>query len=116
MKTYAEKIGERRKIAEDTLRINLERESKRLALLLKNRGFKFDRIYLFGSTLKKKPLSPWSDIDMAIEGLAPEAFYKAYACLLKHSNFPIDFKPYEDIDETIKNRIKKEGKVLYERK
>jgi predicted nucleotidyltransferase len=114
MGTYLEKIRERKKVIGKSLREELRAESRRLVQLLEVKGFKFKRIYLFGSLIKNKSLAPWSDIDLAIEGLPKTMFYKAYACLLKNSKFPVDLKPFEDLDLTIKEKIKKEGEMIYE--
>lgn len=116
MNTYLEKIKERRKVLTDTLRKDLRTEAKRLVHLLKAEGFKFKRIYLFGSIIKNKPLASWSDIDLAIEGLKSSIFYKAYACLLKNADFPVDLKPFEELNNLIKEKIKKEGEIIYEKR
>ncbi len=116
MATYLEKMQARKQAAERDLRRNLRNEAYRLARLLeRENGLEFTRIFLWGSTVSSKPLSPWSDIDLVIEGLRPSVFYKAYAVLLKHSDFPIDLKPMEDLDKSIKNRVRKEGEVIYEK-
>ena len=114
MKTYLEKVLERRKAADDIFRKNLKDEAQRLVHLLEAEGFKFRRVYLFGSVIKDKSLSTWSDIDLAIEGLQETMFYKVYACLLKNSNFPVDLKPFEELGVSVKEKIKKEGWIIYE--
>jgi predicted nucleotidyltransferase len=116
MKNYLGKVEKRRKVAEDTLKKNLKMEAMHLIQLLKNKGFKFGRVYLFGSSVKDKPLAPWSDIDLAIEGLPQTAFLKVYAYLLKNSRFPVDLKPFEELDPTIREKIVKEGEIIYEKK
>ena len=114
MKTYLEKVKERRKVLCNILRTDLKNEAQRLVHLLKAEGFEFKRVYLFGSVIKDKSLSTWSDIDLAIEGLQEAMFYKAYACLLKNSNFPVDLKPFEELEVSVKEKIKKEGWIIYE--
>ena len=116
MKTYLEKVKERRRKIAKILRRELRQETIRLIHLLLSEDFKFKKIYLFGSLIKDKPLSPWSDIDLAIEGLSPGMFYKAYACLLKNSRFSVDLKPFEELNTSIKERIIKEGEVIYEKR
>jgi len=115
MKTYLEKVKERRQIICNVLRTDMKNEAERLVHLLKAAGFEFERVYLFGSVSKEKALSTWSDIDLAIEGLQEVMFYKAYACLLKNSNFPIDLKPFEELEVSVKDKIKKEGWLIYEK-
>ena len=109
MKTYLEKLKERRKVVTDVFRSDLKDEAQRLVHLLEAKGFKFRRVYLFGSVIKDKSLSAWSDIDLAIEGLEEAMFYKAYACLLKNSNFPVDLKPFEELQVSLREKVKKEG-------
>lgn len=88
-------------------------EAVHLVALFLHQGYECKRIYLYGSVITDKALAPWSDIDLAIEGLDKEKFLKAYAFFLKNSRFPIDLKPFEELDSSIKERIKKEGKVIY---
>ena len=114
MKTYLEKAKERRKILTETLRKDLKAEAYRLIQLLKKEGFKFKRVYLFGSVITDKPLAPWSDIDMAIEGLHKDKFLKLYAYLLKNSKFSVDIKPWEEINEKLKEKIIEKGEIIYE--
>ena len=115
MKRYLEKVQQRRKVVTDILRRDLREEAQRLVDLLETEGFKFRRVYLFGSVTRDKSLSAWSDIDLAIEGLPDAMFYRAYACLLKNANFPVDLKPLEELEVSVKERIKKEGWLIYEK-
>ena len=73
-------------------------------------------MYLFGSVLKKQAFTPHSDLDLIVKGLDEELFLKAYAFLLKRSNFSVDLKPWETLKENIKEEVKKEGMLLYERR
>lgn len=112
MGSYLEVAKERRIILFNALRKDLKEEAQRLVRLLKNQGFKFKRVYLFGSSIKNKPLSAWSDIDLAIDGLQEKMFYRAYAFLLKNSKFPVDLKPFEELDNQLREKIKKEWEIL----
>ena len=49
MKSYLERIIERRKVLDNDMRKDLKEEAQRLVKILKNKGFKFKRVYLFGS-------------------------------------------------------------------
>lgn len=114
MERYLERIIERRKTRGEIFRKGLRDEALKLVRLLIDNGFRFKRIYLFGSSIKEKPLAPWSDIDLDIEGLNQEVFYKVYAFLLKNSRYSVDLKPLEDLSDPIRERIKKEGMIIYE--
>ncbi len=116
MRTYLEKAKERKKRLVDSLRKNLRQEAYRLIQLLKEEDFKFKKIYLFGSILSNKPLAPWSDIDLAIEGLHKNKFFKLYAWFLKNSKFSVDLKPWEELNKNLKEKIIKRGEIIYERR
>lgn len=109
MKTYLEKLIARRKVLQNSYRNDLKEEANRLVRLLKTEGFKFNRIYLHSSVIKNKPLAIWSDIDLAIEGLQDRLFYKVFAFLLRNSEYAIDLKPFEELEESLKEKIIKEG-------
>jgi len=89
-------------------------EAKRLSTLLSQR-FSYERLYLFGSALRSGGFSGHSDIDLVIKGLYRELFLKAYAFLIKESDFSIDLKPWELLDGQIRERVEREGVVLYEK-
>lgn len=117
MSSYIERLEHRRKEETERMRDELRKEAVYVSRLLSKAGFKFERIYLFGSVAEKdKPLFPWSDIDLAIEGLQPDIFYKTYGFLLKNSKREIDLKPFEELDEKIRKKIRRRGEVIYEKK
>jgi len=53
---------------------------------------------------------------LAIEGLKEEEFLRVYALFLKSSRFPIDLKPFEDLDVPSKEKIKRERELIYEKR
>lgn len=117
MSSYIERLEHRRKEKMERLRAELRKEAVCVSRLLSRAGFKFDRIYLFGSVVEKdKPLFPWSDIDLAIEGLPSDMFYKTYGFLLENSKHEIDLKPFEELNEGVRKKIRREGEVIYEKK
>ncbi|MBI5194720.1 MAG: nucleotidyltransferase domain-containing protein [Nitrospirae bacterium] len=89
------------------LRNNAMKEAQRLAFLLSKR-YKFEAIYLFGSLLSGK-FRLHSDIDMVIKGLKVEDFFKAHAFLIKESRYRIDLKPFEDLEDSFKEKILRKG-------
>lgn len=114
--SYLDKARERRIERSSSLKRIFKEEARRLTHLLVNKGYRFKRLYLFGSSLNQRPLGPWSDIDLAIEGLKSDLFFNAYALILKEAKFPVDLKPLEDLDRPFKERIKREGEMIYEAK
>jgi predicted nucleotidyltransferase len=89
-------------------------EAKRLSHLLGQR-FPYERLYLFGSALRGGGFSGHSDIDLVIKGLDGDLFLKVYAFLIKESDFSIDLKPWELLDGQIREKVEREGLVLYEK-
>lgn len=90
-------------------------EAKRLSTLLSQR-FSFERLYLFGSAMREGGFTRHSDLDLAIQGLTRSHFLKAYALLIKESDFPVDLKPWELLDEQTRQRVKSEAMVIYEKR
>jgi len=114
--SYLDKVKERRRERNSSLKKEFKEEARRLTNLLIDKGYRFKRVYLFGSTLNQKTLARWSDIDLAIEGLRADLFFKAYAFLLKEAKFPVDLKPFEDLNKVFKTKVKNEGEIIYEAK
>ena len=93
-------------------RMRALQEAKQLSILLAKQ-FPYERAYLFGSVLKRGRFTRHSDIDIVIKGLNGALFLKAYAFLLGESNFPLDLKPWELLDEHTRKKLEEEGVVLY---
>lgn len=51
-------------------------DARRAASML-NEEFGAERVLLFGSVAREERLSPHSDLDLAVEGLAPMEYYRA---------------------------------------
>ena len=88
-------------------------EAVRLARLAVAR-FRFRRLYLFGSVTGTSGLAVWSDIDMAVEGLATEDYWPLLGTLNAEAKYRLDLKPLEEIPPAWRQRIKTSGVVLYE--
>ena len=73
------------------------------------------RVILFGSLARGNRFRSDSDIDLAVEGVKPEDFLRAYADLMLTMDWPVDLKPLEEIKGFLKEMISKRGKVVYER-
>lgn len=108
---YLELLREKKK-EKEYLREKALKEAKRLSKLLKEK-FDYDTLYLIGSVVKGKGFTQHSDIDFVIRGLKRELFFKTLSLLMTNSTFDIDLKPYEELDEDSRQRIEKEGMVLY---
>lgn len=108
---YIDLLKKREKERE-SLRKDALKEAKRLSKLLREK-FEYDALYIIGSVVKGKGFTRHSDIDFVIKGLKKELFLKVLSLLITNSAFDIDLKPYEELDENSRFRVKKEGMVLY---
>ncbi len=74
------------------------------------------KVVLFGSVIDGR-FGEASDIDLGVEGLEKEKYNVIEALVEAESvaGFQVDIKLLEDARESFRERIKKTGKVLYER-
>ncbi|ANV85637.1 hypothetical protein AWQ21_10250 [Picosynechococcus sp. PCC 7003] len=75
--------------------------------------FQVTRIILFGSLVRGN-FDEQSDLDLAVAGLAPQDFFRAYAMVNDHSPFPVDLKPLEAVDDSFRAKVERMGECLYE--
>lgn len=82
------------------------------------RHFDVKRVYLFGSLVRETFIHARSDIDLAVEGLASHLYFKAISALWDElpPGVELDLVPLEDAYDSLKEKIKTQGKLLYERK
>lgn len=71
------------------------------------------KIIVFGSLIEREKFRLNSDIDIGVEGLKDENFFKAYAELIDKIDVKIDMISIENIDGVFKEKVL-QGKVLYE--
>lgn len=94
-------LEERRKNALDV--------AKQASSLLKRR-FGAERVVLFGSLVSKDSFTPWSDIDLAVWGIAPDDFFSAVAAVTGLSpDFKIDLVEPATCRKRINDVIQKQG-------
>ena len=63
-------------------------DSDRETIIRYARKYNARSVYLFGSSLDDRREA--SDIDLAVEGIAPAAFFRFYGELLRHLSRPVD--------------------------
>lgn len=81
-------------------------------VLIRTYGVK--RIILIGSLAEKNRFGFQSDIDLCVEGLPDNLYFKALGDLMAGSEeFDIDIIPFADAVGEMKEKVKR-GKVLYE--
>ena len=99
----------------------LEATKKRKLILLAQRcaqflrsKYKVKRVILIGS-LVKGFFHDRSDIDLVVEGLAPELYIKALTELydLLPEGIELNLIPYEDAFVSLKDKSIREGKLIY---
>ncbi len=77
--------------------------------------YNIEQIILFGSICDRDHFSQRSDIDIAVVGLENRFFFKVYGELMMKVDFEIDLKPFEQLDQLIKNQIFENGEIIYVR-
>jgi predicted nucleotidyltransferase len=87
-------------------------EARRAAAILTER-FGVRRVILFGS-LAWRRFTPSSDIDLAVDGLPPQKFFRADAVLAEVIPFAVDLKLLSDCPPALRRRIEEEGLALHE--
>ncbi len=96
-------------------RISMLEEGKKIADTIA-KTFNPIAIYIFGSVLNPKLFESYSDLDIAIEGLGVEDFYKAHAIAEDISSYNIDFVNFDRVPYLLKERIISKGIKVYEKK
>lgn len=71
------------------------------------------RVWLFGSLAWGWPTRE-ADIDLAVEGLAAEAYFAALGELLAVAVVPVDLVRVEDAPPGLRTRILAEGRLLHD--
>jgi len=81
-------------------------------LLSRRPGVK--RVWLFGSAAKGKNLDWRSDLDFAVEGLPADELERTWAELYSRLDLPLDLVRWEAASATLKEEVRRWGKLLYE--
>lgn len=85
------------------------RQARRAAELLK-RQFGATRVVLFGSLAHRLWFTRWSDIDLAVWGIAPGEFYRAAGIVAEmNSHFKIDVVDPESCRPSVREEIEEDG-------
>lgn len=88
-------------------------DARRLAGIL-GTEFGVRRVLLCGS-LCSGQAHAGSDIDLAVEGLAPEVYFRAWARLEQETEIPVDLIDLTTAKPSLVNRICRDGVILFER-
>ena len=110
MKTYRASARKRQQqrcaLLHDRHQLGLAVAQQAAALL--KQEFRAEKVVLFGSMLSLSHIHERSDVDLAVWGLSPQAYYRAVGCLLAlNPSFQIDFGtsrqkiiPFPAVDDT----------------
>lgn len=91
------------------------RDFDRIANLVVER-YRPARIYQWGSLLDPRTFAEWSDIDMAVEGIASaEQFLALYREASELSGFELDLVQLEQAHPAYAASIRERGRLVYER-
>ena len=75
--------------------------------------FGASRVRLFGSATRRPWFTPWSDVDLAVWGLAPERFFAAVAAVTKISaEIAVDLVDAEQCSQAVRTAIERDGAEL----
>lgn len=107
-------VYEKKLLRHQQMRKRALAEARKIARIL---GEKFGakEVILYGSLCEGKPFDVASDIDLVVKGLG-DKYLRAYGYCLRLAQFDLDIRVYEDMPTSWREKIKKEGKVLYHAK
>jgi len=114
------KAAWQKRFKEDEERLKRRGKQARKAVIEMSRvlveKFGAKRVWLFGS-LAEGLFWEGSDIDLAVEGLSSEVYFAALSEIwrLLPGGMELDLIPLEDAYESLRERILKEGVLLYEK-
>ena len=111
--SFRHRIIQRHRCRQRRMKAAMYDEAVRLSRLAAAR-FRFRRLYLFGSVTGTSHLAVWSDIDLAVEGLATEDYWPLVGTLTAEANYRVDLKPLEEMPAAARQRIETTGVVLHE--
>jgi predicted nucleotidyltransferase len=76
-----------------------------------------DRVYQWGSLLRPDRFRDYSDIDVAVEGITgAHAYFTMIGKAQAMTDFPVDIVQLEKIEPEFAESIRRDGKLVYERK
>jgi predicted nucleotidyltransferase len=82
----------------------------RAAELLKGSPWHATRVVLYGSVAGGDHFNERSDIDLAVEGVAPDEFFRAWAALTEiEAGFELNLAPLEAVRPALRASIDEEG-------
>ncbi|MBU0705325.1 MAG: nucleotidyltransferase domain-containing protein [Chloroflexi bacterium] len=110
-KRYWQERAERKAAQRRAMASKARVEAERMAKVLV-REFGASRVYLFGSLAQEDRFHERSDVDLAVEGIAPEIFFKAWSAAGADSDVPVELVDLNEVEEPMRKLILKYGELL----
>jgi predicted nucleotidyltransferase len=85
--------------------------AREVATLLRSR-FAADKVIAFGSLVHPGHFSDRSDIDLAVSGIQPADFFRAWAAAGQACPFELDLVDLSDCSSVLRGLIEREGRPL----
>ncbi len=102
-------VGDERLRPSEHLRRSLLRKVRLAADMLRER-FGVQRVILFGSLAREEWFTTDFDVDLAVEGLAPERYWEAWRSVEELiSDVPVDFAEIEIARPSLRRAIMRHG-------
>jgi len=76
------------------------------------REFGASRVYLFGSLARGDQFYERSDVDLAVDGIAPGRFFKAWSAAGVDPEVSIELVDLDEVGEPMRKLILKYGELL----
>lgn len=115
LERYRKYLREREDKEEKYLEKRYERAwlvAKDLASLLYGK-YHAQKVWLFGSLAYRQRFTKWSDIDIAVEGISDDLYFKAVGEAISIAeDFKVDIVDIEECSQTLKENIEREGIIL----
>lgn len=83
-----------------------------VAFLVEQHGVQ--RVILFGSLTRDRFVAE-SDLDLAVEGLPPTAYFEVLSLVNQMASRWVDLKLWDDLDPHFQSRVLATGEVIYAR-
>lgn len=77
--------------------------------------FGAEQVILYGSLTRQDYFDYDSDIDLAVKGVG-NRFFSAYGYCMGKGKFELDIRDYDDMPAELKEKVKREGIILYEKR
>jgi predicted nucleotidyltransferase len=93
---------------EEIMADSLEQQIARAVEVLKAAGAR--EVYVFGSAARPRGVPP-RDVDLAVSGLPPHLFFRAYGAAGDELDLPLDLLDLDD-DNPVVRYLKEEGELI----